>query len=190
MKIRPCEPSSRVPAGQPTRVGLTVSKRHARLFCRDWNFGYSIWNYIFRTAVNLQKNVYMYSIPDESNPERRRPTTGKEVLKGASDLLRALDSKYADVSGELKAVKGDLAKTRYCVPSLSREAVKVLDNLEARTRRIPGTQEVRTTMRLQTHANRADAPPGPGPAKRPLLAKRQRQKLPISELAQARRGVL
>ncbi|CAJ1386507.1 unnamed protein product [Effrenium voratum] len=131
-----------------------MQRRVESQFRRDWNFGYSIWNYIFRTAVNLQKNVYMYSIPDESNPERRRPMTGKEVLKGASDLLRALDSKYADVSGELKAVKGDLAKTRYCVPSLSREAVKVLDNLEARTRRIPGTQEVRTTMRLQTHANR------------------------------------
>ena len=131
-----------------------MQRRVESQFRRDWNFGYSIWNYLFRTAVNLQKNVYMYSIPDESNPERRRPMTGKEVLKGASDLLRALDSKYADVSGELKAVKGDLAKTRYCVPSLSREAVKVLDNLEARTRRIPGTQEVRTTMRLQTHANR------------------------------------
>ncbi|CAJ1413214.1 unnamed protein product, partial [Effrenium voratum] len=131
-----------------------MQRRVESQFRRDWNFGYSIWNYIFRTAVNLQKNVYMCSIPDESNPERRRPMTGKEVLKGASDLLRALDSKYADVSGELKAVKGDLAKTRYCVPSLSREAVKVLDNLEARTRRIPGTQEVRTTMRLQTHANR------------------------------------
>ncbi|CAJ1456522.1 unnamed protein product, partial [Effrenium voratum] len=88
-----------------------MQRRVESQFRRDWNFG-SIWNYIFRTAVNLQKNVYMYSIPDESNPERRRPMTGKEVLKGASDLLRALDSKYADVSGELKAVKGDLAKTR------------------------------------------------------------------------------
>ncbi|CAJ1386816.1 unnamed protein product, partial [Effrenium voratum] len=112
-----------------------MQRRVESQFRRGWNFGYSIWNYIFRTAVNLQKNVYMYSIPDESNPERRRPMTGKEVLKGASDLLRALDSKYADVSGELKAVKGDLAKTRYCDAE-------------------DPWQEVRTTMRLQTHANR------------------------------------
>ncbi|CAJ1354797.1 unnamed protein product, partial [Effrenium voratum] len=120
----------------------------AAAFCFCFKFGTQVD--IHAWAVNLQKNVYMCSIPDESNPERRRPMTGKEVLKGASDLLRALDSKYADVSGELKAVKGDLAKTRYCVPSLSREAVKVLDNLEARTRRIPGTQEDRSNRACYT----------------------------------------
>ena len=39
-------------------------------------------------------------------------------------------------------------------PGLSAAARKVLSNVEARTRNVPGTHEVRTTMRQQTHAYR------------------------------------
>ena len=56
-------------------------------------------------------------------------------------------------SNEQKAVKGDLTKLRY-VPGLSTAAPKVLNNLEARTRNVPDTHAVRTSMRHQTHAYR------------------------------------
>ena len=46
-----------------------------------------------------------------------------------------------------------MTKLRH-VPGLSEAAKKTLANVEARTRNIPGTHEVRKTMRHQTHANR------------------------------------
>ena len=63
------------------------------------------------------------------------------------------NGKYRDITGELKPVGGDMTKLRH-VPTLGDAARKVLYNVEARTRHIPGTHEVRKTMRHQTHANR------------------------------------
>ena len=121
-------------------------------FRRDWTFGFTVWNYIFRTMINLQKNTYMYTIPDERGG--RRPLTNEDILKGVCEIQQKLcRGKYKDVTGEMKAIKGDLSKVRYA-PNLSEAAKKVLDNCEARTRRIPGTHEVRQTMRHQTHAYR------------------------------------
>ena len=30
-------------------------------FRRDWTFTYTLWNYLFRTAVNTSRTVYSYS---------------------------------------------------------------------------------------------------------------------------------
>ena len=78
----------------------------------------------------------------------------KEIGQGCKELMTHLrNGKYRDITGEPKAVKGDVTKLRR-VPGLSEAAKKTLANVEARTRNIPGTHEVRKTMRHQTHANR------------------------------------
>ena len=41
-----------------------MQRRVEAQFRRDWTFGFAVWNYLFRTAVNLQKNAYMFSAPD------------------------------------------------------------------------------------------------------------------------------
>ena len=62
---------------------------------------------------------------------------------------------YLDVSGAPKPVNGDMTKLKF-VPGLSDAARKLLMNCEARTKKIPGTHEVRSTMRHHTHAYRVN----------------------------------
>ena len=121
-------------------------------FRRDWTFIFTLWNYLFRTMVNLQKNAYMYAVPDGKGG--KRVLTNKEIANAARELLKAAATgKYRDITGAFKAVNVDFTKLRY-VPELSDAARRLLDNIEARSRNIPGTHEVRKIMRHQTHAYR------------------------------------
>ena len=131
-----------------------MARRVESQFRRDWTFGFTLWNYLFRTMVNLQKNAYMYAVPDSEAAGGRRMLGNEEIAKGFLEVMGQLhNGLYTDVTGALKLVNGDLTKLRHA-PGLSLAAQKVLCNTEARTRRIPGTHEIRKTMRHQTNANR------------------------------------
>ena len=127
-------------------------------FRRDWNFSPALWNYLFRTMINLEPNSTMYAAPQEDATGRRVLTVlqSAEIQKGVQEIYTALQrGTYVDVNGDKKAVNGDLSKLRH-VPDLTDAARKVLSNVEARTRRVAGTHEVRSTMRHQTHAYRVN----------------------------------
>ena len=128
-----------------------MQRRVEAQFRRDWTFGFAVWNYLFRTAVNLQKNAYMFSAPnaDGGGYHSLQP---EEIVAGAQELARRLNGTYTDVNGGEKLVRGDLTKLRFA--NLQPAARKILANVEARAANIPGTHEVRKTMRLQTHAYR------------------------------------
>ena len=153
-------PLSRRKARNPAapEVGIqdwaaALQRQVASQFRRDWNFTPALWNYVFRTIINLQPNSYMYATVD-SDTGLRRMLTPAEIEKGAREIHRLMEKGiYVDVSGGHKAVNGDLLKVKY-VPNLSPAAKKVLANMEARTKKVPGTHEVRTIMRNQTNANR------------------------------------
>ena len=130
-----------------------MQRRVEAQFRRDWTFLFTVWNYLFRTLVNLQKNTYMFAVPNEAGPGLRMLTSA-EIGKAAMELYEALQKgKYVDCSGARKAINGDLSKLRH-VPNLSSEAKRLLSEMEARSRNVPGTHEVRKTMRHHTHANR------------------------------------
>lgn len=74
-------------------------------------------------------------------------------LIGLALWLLLMQLRYVDINGEEKAIAGDFTKLRHA-PHLSPAALKVLSNTEARTRTVPGTHEVRKTMRYQTHSYR------------------------------------
>ncbi|CAJ1431386.1 unnamed protein product, partial [Effrenium voratum] len=128
-----------------------MQRRVEAQFRRDWTFGFAVWNYLFRTAVNLQKNAYMFSAPDADGGGYHSPKP-EEIVAGAQELARRLNGTYTDVNGGEKPVRGDLTKLRFA--NLQPAARKILANVEARAANIPGTHEVRKTMRLQTHAYR------------------------------------
>ena len=148
-------------AGNPNapQVGIkewaaAMARRVETQFRRDWTFCFTLWNYLFRTLVNLQKNAYMYAIPDPRAKGGKRMLTNEEIADGSLEIMQHLQNGlYTDVTGSLKPVQGDLTKLRH-VPGLGLPAQKVLSNTEARTRRIPGTHEIRKTMRHQTNAYR------------------------------------
>ena len=101
-----------------------MQRRAETQFRRDWTFGFTLWNYLFRTMVNTQQNAFMYSVAeDDSNRQRR--LTSQEILDGLRDIQRELHrGQYRDINNEVKAVKGDLGKVRF-VPRLSDAALKV-----------------------------------------------------------------
>jgi hypothetical protein len=130
-----------------------MQRQAASQFRRDWNFSPALQNYLFRTNINLQPNAYMFTTQDADGTGHRMMTT-KEIQDVVQEVYRKVNNGiYIDSNNEQKAVKGDLTKLRY-VPGLSPAAHKVLNNMEARTRNVPGTHAVRTTMRHQTHAYR------------------------------------
>ena len=130
-----------------------MQRQAASQLRRDWNFSPALQNYLFRTNINLQPNAYMFTTQAVDGTGRRMMTT-KEIEAGVQEVYRKVkEGLYIATNNEQKAVKGDLSKLRY-VPNLSVAAHKVLNNLEARTRKVPGTHAVRTTMRQQTHAYR------------------------------------
>ena len=130
-----------------------MARRAESQFQRDWTFGFTLWNYLFRTKVNLQQNTSIYSAP-VAESGKKQDEINKAIADGARELLSHIrNGEYLDISGAKKPVKGDLTKLRH-VPGLSVEAKKLLGDLEARSKYIPGTHEVRKTMRHQTHANR------------------------------------
>ena len=130
-----------------------MQRRVESQFRRDWSFGFATWNYLFRTMVNLQSNAYIYAMPDADSGALKMMSAA-EITQGASEVRRLLrDGCYPDINGCTKYVNGDLSKIHH-VPGLDPCAKKLLMNLEARTRNIPGTQEIRKTMRLETHGNR------------------------------------
>ena len=148
-------------AGNPNAPSVDIrewaaamARRAETQFRRDWTFGFTLWNYLFRTLVNLQKNAYMYAVPDAKAKGGKRMLTNEEIATGSLEIMKQLQhGLYTDVTGALKPVNGDVTKLRHA-PGLSPAAQKVLSNTEAQTRRIPGTHEVRKTMRHQTNANR------------------------------------
>ena len=128
-----------------------MMRRVETQFRRDWTFGFVAWNYIFRTMVNLQKNTYMFSTYNDDGG--KRALTNEEIRNGVRDLYKGLTGTYVDINGKNQPVNGDLAKLKH-VPTLSAAARTLLANTEARSRNIPGTHEVRKTMRRQTHSYR------------------------------------
>ncbi|CAJ1350578.1 unnamed protein product, partial [Effrenium voratum] len=94
-------------AGAP-RVNIrawaaAMQRRVEAQFRRDWTFGFAVWNYLFRTAVNLQKNAYMFSAPDADGGGYHllKP---EEIVAGAQELARRLNGTYTDVNGGEKPV--------------------------------------------------------------------------------------
>ena len=142
-------PPARRRAGNPTafQVGIhdwapAMQRRVETQFRRDWTFAFTLWNYIFRTMVNTQKNAFMYVVMDENNQRRR--LTPQEILGGMKQIQRALrKGQYRDSNNEVKAVNGDLTKLRH-VPGLSQSALKAGEKLRAcKSHRFPDIHNAR-----------------------------------------------
>ena len=122
---------------------------------RDWTFGFTSWNLLFRSALNLSRTPVKYTEPvfDETSKAWRN-LTAKDIEAGAVQLLAALQhGEYVDLHGRPKQVKGDMSKLPY-VRGLQPAARKLLQNMRAVGSTLPGTQEARRTMRFEIEALR------------------------------------
>ena len=122
---------------------------------RDWTFGFTSWNLLFRSALNLSRTPVKYTGPvfDETSKAWRN-LTAKDIEAGAVQLLAALQQgSYVDLHGRPKQVKGDMSKLPY-VRGLQPAARRLLQNMRAVGSTLPGTQEARRTMRFEIEALR------------------------------------
>ena len=86
---------------------------------RDWNFGFVTWNYVFRSSLNMSRNIFAFD--RESSETGEAEFTATDLQEGAKEICRAMWSTYTDVNGRKQKVLGDMTKIRY-VPGLSRAA--------------------------------------------------------------------
>ena len=148
-------PPRRRKAGAPEvpihQWAAAMQRRVETQFRRDWVFLFVVWNYLFRTMVNLLRNTCAFAVTGEDG-QGMQAMKPNEIVTAAQGLLDKLKGKYIDPTGQQRAIGGDVSKLRFA--KLSPHERKVLDNVEGRARQIPGTHAIRKTMRHQTHANR------------------------------------
>ncbi|CAL1148725.1 unnamed protein product [Cladocopium goreaui] len=131
-----------------------MARRIEAQVSRDWVCGFTSWNLLFRSALNLSRttDAYSRSFYDEETQEWVQPT-GKHVEQAAQQLLVALKGSYIDVTGQPRPVKGDVSKLKY-VQGLKPMARKLLTNMRHTAQGLPGTQEARKRMRFEIQAMR------------------------------------
>ena len=100
-----------------------------------------IWNYLFRTSINLSKNVIAYTHRGQNSDEK---VTGKDLEDAAVAICKALKSTYVGLDGKKHNVRGDLTKVAY-VKGLPPVAHRMLGNLRHVEKKVAGTQEMNKT---------------------------------------------
>ena len=132
----------------------TMSRRVESQLGRDWTFGYTTWNVLFRSAVNLSRSVYSYDTPVLQDSGEWGKLTAAALENAAIEILRALKGTYATPDGRRLPVNGSLTLAKYAT-GLSATARRILANMNHTARVIPGTQEARRQMRFEIQGMRA-----------------------------------
>ena len=119
---------------------------------RDWQMGFVSWNCHFKTAVNLSRTLWSYDTVKQDGQDVK--VTAHDLEAAAIWIVKALRGTYRNPSnGNQMPVNGDLTKLKF-VPGMSPAAKRILNNAEATTRHMAGTQETRRQMRFDTNAMR------------------------------------
>ena len=127
-----------------------MCRRIENQFRADWSFPYALWNATFRQLVNSSRILYSVAGPPDSEGKE---LTGQELERASVEICKALRGSYIAMDGKSRPVGGDVTKAYYA-PGLSQPARRMLLNVSHMTRAIPGTQEVRRTMRFIAHSFR------------------------------------
>lgn len=129
-----------------------MARRVEGQLVRDWQLGFVSWNCRFKTAVNLSRTLWSYETVKENGKSVRVPAGDLEAA--AISIVKSLRGTYINPTNNKKLpVNGDLTKLKF-VPGLTPVARRILNNAEATTKKMSGTQETRRQMRFDTIALR------------------------------------
>ena len=140
------------------RLGLrdwitVMARRVESQLNRDWSFGYTCWNLLFRDAVNLSRTLYAYDTPVLRPDSTVGKLTPRDLEQAAIEVYKALGGTCTGPSGKEMPVKNNFALLKY-VPHLSSAARRLVANLTQTARAVPGAQESRRHMRFEIQAMR------------------------------------
>ena len=130
-----------------------MSRRVESQLTRDWTFGYTTWNVLFRSAVNLSRSVYAYDTPVLQDNGKWQKLTSSALEDAACEILRALHGTYTTADKRQVPVNGSMTLVKYA-SGLSATARRILANLSHAARAVPGTQEARRSMRFEIQGMR------------------------------------
>ena len=129
-----------------------MARRAEGQMVRDWQMGFVSWNCRFKTAVNLSRTLWSYETVKQDGQDVK--VTAQQLEAAAIAIVKGLRGTYVNPgNGQKMPVNGDLTKLKY-VPTISPVAKRILNNAEATTRKMSGTQETRRQMRFDTNALR------------------------------------
>ena len=140
--------SPRVELGLWARI---MTRRVESQLRRDWRFGFTVSSLLFQSAMNMARSMRLVSDPGDD--EMAHVEKAKDLEEAAVSICNALHGKYKDPCGKHRDVNGDVNKLKF-VSNLTPTAPKMVRSAQAIARKIPGTNEVRTLMRYDTHAAR------------------------------------
>ena len=93
-----------------------MARRCEAQVCRDWVFGFASWNLYFRSALNLSRNLTLFSVPVLDEDARAwKKLKPKDIEAGAIQLLKALQGNYISQGVSLSQSKEMLANCRMFV---------------------------------------------------------------------------
>ena len=93
-----------------------MARRCEAQVCRDWVFGFALWNLYFRSALNLSRNLTLFSVPVLDEDARAwKKLQPKDIEAGAIQLLKALQGNYISQGVSLSQSKEMLANCRMFV---------------------------------------------------------------------------
>ena len=122
-----------------TRWCKVVASRAEMQFRSDQNFAFSIWNFAFRTTVNLRAQL--------KGVQRRVGDTvsNDEMDDAVKSIYENLHGTYVGASGTTMPVNGDLLKLQNCA-NVTPVAKHMLSGVNATLRQVEGSQQVRSIM--------------------------------------------
>ena len=127
-----------------------ITRRCEIALSKAWDLGFCMSSLLFQSTLNMSRTVFAFE--DDKRDDGGYGFEAKELETAACEICHALSGTYIDTAGRKQQVKGDLTKVR--LVKLSHPARRILDRVFSVARKIPGTNEVRTIMRYDTHAAR------------------------------------
>ena len=124
-------------------ITRSLSRRIEAQFRRHWHFVPGLWNLYFRNAVNQGASL---GVGTSMKPEEPQEETHQDAAMAAGALYDALHNGfYRTPYGDKRRIDGDLTKLHFA-EGITKQQKRLLADYRFRTRLIPGTQEIRTTL--------------------------------------------
>ena len=124
-------------------ITRSLPQRIEGQFRRHWSFVPGLWNLYFREQINLGANLRL-----GAQARTSEPAIGMDVdaAMAAADLYEKLHrGYYTTPDGKRCKIDGDTSKLSFAV-GISDKQKQLLADFRFRTRLLPGTQEIRSTI--------------------------------------------
>jgi len=124
-------------------ITRSLPRRIEAQFRRHWNFVPGLWNLYFRNQVNQGASL---GVGARTKPQEPQEQVEQDAAMAASALYHILQHGFFRTQqGARRSVAGDLTKLPFA-EGVTAQQKRLLADFRFRTRLVPGTQEIRSTL--------------------------------------------